>query len=414
MRLAVLTRDDAARVITGATGRSAWAANAANLALGIPILIEYLTSRGLTSAIAAPLSILLVMIGLAVAAALRPRPWMVVTFLVAGAIGAIAFQLAILSAVPTAESDALFLLNRPAVSLVLVAGGATTWFFGLAWIIAGLLVSTLVTFAVAAINSSPPNAGWGPLLVFVIYVVSYLLLANIQASARRRVPNFEQLEEETRSARLAEDLRVRVTAVVHDTLLNDLSIVMNAPDTLDKRVTDRLRLDLDTLTSADWLRESAQVPVDDQDSEMRNELMKMMSDLQWRGLTVHITGSGTGIYRLGSTAAVALVDSVRACLENVLRHSGATVAEVDLAYSENEVTVIVSDQGGGFDTTQVPDDRLGIRRSVVDRMEAVGGSVRVWSAIGSGTSIVIRVPVLEILAPHEDSTHQREVGHGSP
>ncbi|MDP3208893.1 MAG: hypothetical protein Q8M65_07075, partial [Rhodoglobus sp.] len=311
MRLAVMSRDDAARVITGATGRSAWAANAANLAIGIPILIEYLLTRDLAGALVAPLAILLIMIGLAVAAALRPRPWIAVTFLTVGAIGAITYELAIISAVPSAPENALFLLNRPAVSLVLVAAGATTWVVGLTWILAGYVVSTFVTFIVAALASIPPRPGWGPLLVFGIYVVSFLLLANIQASARRRVPNFERLEEETRRSSLEENLRAKVTAAVHDTLLNDLSIVMNAPDSLDARVATRLREDLDTLTSTDWLAESPEIPLDDQDSALRNQLMMVMCDLQWRCLTVHITGSGTGIYRLDPSVATALVAAVR-------------------------------------------------------------------------------------------------------
>ena len=131
----------------------------------------------------------------------------------------------------------------------------------------------------------------------------------------------------------------------------------------------------------------------------------MMSDLQWRGLTVHVTGSGSGIYRLAPEVATALIDSIRACLENVLRHSGASVAEVDLAYEETELTVIVSDQGRGFDPQAIPADRLGVRFSVIDRIRAAGGTTRIWSAPGAGTSIIIRVPILEVVAAHEESHH---------
>lgn len=405
MRLAVLPRDDAARVITSATARGAWAVNATNLVLAIPVLLEYLITRDLAWAIPAPLAILVILLGLAITAALRPRPWVVTTFLVGGALGAVAYQLALISAVPGIADEAVFLLNRPAVSLVLVAVGATTWLSGLIWILAGYLVSTIVSFAVAATIGQPVRTGWGPLMVLLIYVFAYLLLAAIQVSARRRVPNFEELEEETRRLTAEENMRARVTAAVHDTLLNDLSIVMNAPDVLNSRVTDRLRADLETLTSAEWLRESSEVVVDDQDSELRNQTMQIISDLQWRGLTVHVTGSGTGIYRMAPEVATALVGAMRACLENVLRHSGASIAEVDLAYSEEEVTVLVTDQGVGFDAQSIPRDRLGIKHSVIDRIEAVGGSVRVWSSVGSGTSIVMRVPVIEVVTHHEESTH---------
>lgn len=405
MRIAVLPRDDAARVITSATARSAWAVNAANLALAIPVLVEFLVSRGLTSALWLPLGVVVVMLGLAIVASLKPTPWFAAAFLVVGAVGAVVYELALISAVPAVQDEALFLVNRPAVSLVLVAVGGTTWLVALAWILTGFLVSFAVSVAVALATGMLLQVGWGPVLVLVMYVLAFGLLAAIQARARQRVPNFEQLEAETRRLQVEENLRSRVTAAVHDTLLNDLSIIMNSPDRLDARVTDRLRLDLNTLTSADWLRESSEVVLDDQDSALRNQLMMMMSDLQWRGLTVHITGSGTGIYRLAPAVATALVDAVRACLENVLRHSGTTVAEVDLAYTEDEVTVIVTDQGVGFDSEAVPEDRLGLRHSVVERVRAIGGSARVWSSVGAGTSIIMRVPVLEVLTPHEESTH---------
>jgi signal transduction histidine kinase len=242
-----------------------------------------------------------------------------------------------------------------------------------------------------------------------LYVSAYLVLAAIQRSQRRRVPNFEELEEETRRLEVEENMRARVTAAVHDTLLNDLSLIMNAPDELDERVTNRLRADIATLTSAEWLRESADSAItDDQDSDLRNQLTLMMSDLQWRGLTVHVTGSGTGIYRLDADVATALLDSVRACLENVLRHSGANVAEIDLAYTDTELTVIVSDQGHGFDPKAIPGDRLGVRFSVIDRIRTAGGSTKIWSAPGAGTSIIIRVPVLEMVTAHEESRHGDE------
>ena len=140
---------------------------------------------------------------------------------------------------------------------------------------------------------------------------------------------------------------------------------------------------------------------------LRNQILMIISDLQWRGLTVHVTGSGVGIYRLSADAGPALIDAVRACLENVLRHSGVTVAEVDLAYDEKEITVVVVDQGSGFDPQAIADDRLGLRTSVVERVRSVGGSVKIWSSPGAGTSIVMRVPILEVVAPNEESDHAR-------
>jgi signal transduction histidine kinase len=264
-----------------------------------------------------------------------------------------------------------------------------------------------VTVVVSTVAHTPLSTGWGPLLIFAAYVVAYLLLQAIQASQRRRLPNFDDLEKETLRLGAEENLRARVAAAVHDTLLNDLSIVMTAPDELDDRIRARLHEDLDTLTSAEWQHESAAVTVlDDQDSSLRNQIMLVISDLQWRGLTVHVTGSGPGIYRVAPKAATAIVDAIRACLENVLRHAGTTVAELDLAYTPDDIAIMVSDEGTGFDTDTVAADRLGLRQSVVERIRSVNGSVRIWSTPGAGTSVLIRVPVVEVVIEHGESGHE--------
>lgn len=412
MRVAVLPREVAARVITGGIARSAWGVNAMNLVLTIPILIEVMVERGEATSLPGPIILLSLLVLLAVGAAIMPKPWVVVSFLILGSAGAVLYEVTLLSIDPGLLTSAFFVLNRPAISLVLVGVASSTWLTGLGWTLGGYLFSTGVSVAVAVITGLPIKTGWGPLLMLGLYVSAYLVLAAIQRSQRRLVPNFDQLEEETHRLSVEENMRSRVTAVVHDTLLNDLSLVMNAPDELDDRMRARLRADIATLTSAEWAREAAETTIiDDQDSDLRNQIMLMMSDLQWRGLTVHVTGSGSGIYRLAPEVATALIDSIRACLENVLRHSGANVAEVDLAYTDAELTVIVSDQGEGFDPAAIPADRLGVRFSVIDRIRTAGGTTKIWSAPGAGTSIMIRVPVLEILAPHEESTHEERT-HG--
>jgi len=227
---------------------------------------------------------------------------------------------------------------------------------------------------------------------------------------RRRIPNIEELEAENDRLAHGEDLAKRTTAAVHDTLLNDLSIVMNAPDVLDARARARLRQDLETLRGAEWLDASSRLTmVDDQDGSLRNDIMRLISGFQWRGLSVHVTGSGDGIYRLDPAIEAAFVAALGAALENVLRHSGTTVAEVELIYETEAVTVMVTDEGVGFDPTQVADDRLGLRTSIEARIASVGGTVQIWSSPGSGTSIAMRIPVRSVLREH-DAPHHQELG----
>ena len=49
--------------------------------------------------------------------------------------------------------------------------------------------------------------------------------------------------------------------------------------------------------------------------------------------------------------------------------------------------MFVRDRGRGFDQDDVPEDRLGVRNSIVDRMERHGGSGEIRTAPGEGTEV---------------------------
>ena len=407
MRVAVLPRELASRVITSALARAFAAINVTSLVLTVPMLIAFMVERGQADALPVPLVILATLIAIATLAAIKPNRIWLATFLVVGTIGATVFQIVLLAAYPAMQVEGLYILNRPAVALVLVGVTASTVRQGFAWSLVGFALSNVATFVAAMVVGLPFVSGYGAFFSLIATSLAYGALAAIQARLRRRVPDFDAFEEQTRRMALAENLRARVTAAVHDTLLNDLSLVMNAPETLDERMKERLRLDVRTLTSAEWLTESAEVVIDDQDSVLRNKIMQMISELQWRGLTVHITGSGSRIIRLPDHVPDIIVDVLRACLENVLRHSGTDIAELDLGATPGVISIVVTDNGSGFDPSTIAEDRLGLRASVIDRIRSIGGTVRIWSTPGEGTSIVMEVPIQEFVLPDEEPSHGR-------
>jgi len=410
MRVRVLPRDVASSIITGSVASLGWAIGAATLVLGLPVVLETTARAGRLSAAVLPVGLLLLMLVSLGFVVWRERVWAVAAYLAVGFVASTAYELTLLMALPRSIDTQIYLLNRPAVALVLVGLAARTPLAGIAWSVLGFLVSTLSTLTVTLLAGVPFRPGYGPLFVVVISLAAYLTLWGVQVVQRRRIPNIEELEAENDRLAHGEDLARRTTAAVHDTLLNDLSIVMNAPDELDVRARSRLRHDLETLSGAEWLDTRSQLTVvDDQDTSLRNDIGRMISDYQWRGLSVHVTGSGDGIYQLEPTTATAVVDALRAALENVARHSGASVAEVELVYEPESITVMVADEGVGFDPTKVAADRLGIRASIEDRIAAVGGTVQVWSSPGSGTSIMMTVPVRSILREH-DAPHHQERG----
>ena len=79
---------------------------------------------------------------------------------------------------------------------------------------------------------------------------------------------------------------------------------------------------------------------------------------------------------------------VAEALTNVVRHSGATRAEVSVARRNGALHVEVSDSGrGGADPTG-----SGLR-GLADRVQALDGELEVESHEGSGTAIHARIPI---------------------
>ena len=60
--------------------------------------------------------------------------------------------------------------------------------------------------------------------------------------------------------------------------------------------------------------------------------------------------------------------------------------------SPSAVEVFVRDRGVGFDPADVPEDRMGVRGSIVDRMDRHGGTSEIRSTPGEGTEVRLRLP----------------------
>lgn len=392
MRVRILPRETAAAVITGSISAAGWAVAAATIVLTAPVLVETLLARGRGDDLPLALILLGVVLGGILAVVLRPRRWVALAYLGGAGVATLGYGVVVLAGDPGITQHSPYLVNRPALALVLVGIPATRALIGIAWAALGLVVALIVGLGSFAIVGQTFRPGFGPLMVFGLATVAYLTLAGIQSRIRRQVPMFEDLEAETLALTHGEDLARRTTAVVHDTLLNDLAVVMNAPDKLDARTRQRLLADLETLRGADWIGTAQAAELPPAEAGLRNDLARLASEFQWRGLSLHVTGSPVAHHLLTPVVADAVLAALRAALENVVRHSEVTTAEVEVMKDADSVTVMVTDRGRGFDPQQVGQDRLGIRSSIVDRIAAVGGTARVWSAPGEGTSVVITVP----------------------
>jgi two-component system, NarL family, sensor histidine kinase LiaS len=112
-----------------------------------------------------------------------------------------------------------------------------------------------------------------------------------------------------------------------------------------------------------------------------------------QGLRVDL-GIG-GERRLPLAHEQALFRIVQEALANVARHSGVRAAQVVLSYGDDQVELMVRDEGRGFDRSAPRGARSIGLESMAERAAALGGSLTVESASEGGTTLTVTLPVTD-------------------
>ncbi len=97
-----------------------------------------------------------------------------------------------------------------------------------------------------------------------------------------------------------------------------------------------------------------------------------------------------GIGRFPQDVEAAVYFCVLEGLQNAIKHGEPMTARISLEATDGRLTFEIADDGRGFDRSQVtPGTGL---QGMIDRLDAIGGSIEVRSAPGEGTTITGRVP----------------------
>ncbi len=101
--------------------------------------------------------------------------------------------------------------------------------------------------------------------------------------------------------------------------------------------------------------------------------------------------------RFPQEVEIVLFRIVQEALRNVGKHSHASHAEVLIRFEEAQTTIIVRDNGVGF---QIPEKISDLSRGgklglvgVQERVQLLGGSLEVKSQLGKGTWVIIKAPI---------------------
>ncbi|MFC1407078.1 MULTISPECIES: GAF domain-containing sensor histidine kinase [Streptacidiphilus] len=228
------------------------------------------------------------------------------------------------------------------------------------------------------------------------------LLRILAAHAAIALTN-ARLYERSRELTLAGE-RARIAHDLHDAVsqkLFSLRLTAQAASALIDRDPDRARAELAEVSrlAAEAAEELRGVVIELRPAALDEDglLPTLSSQIEVldRAHAARVSFTHTRVRALPSAQEAALLRVAQEALHNALRHSGATAVRVELhpGRAGRGAVLTVTDDGAGF----VPDDvrRAGRHLGLVsmrDRAAGVGGTLRIESAPGRGTVVVLEVP----------------------
>jgi signal transduction histidine kinase/phage shock protein PspC (stress-responsive transcriptional regulator) len=188
-----------------------------------------------------------------------------------------------------------------------------------------------------------------------------------------------------RRERIRSEERARVAAHLHDSVLQTLALIQRSGGdparaaALARRQERELRA---WLYGADRDRRAGTV---------RAVLEDVCAEVeQVHGIPVELVVVGGDA--LAGSRVVEAIGAMREAAINAARHSETDRIDVYAETGPDGLSVYVRDTGRGFAPEAVPNDRVGLRESVVARMERLGGTAVVTSSPGEGTEVELRLP----------------------
>jgi signal transduction histidine kinase len=210
-----------------------------------------------------------------------------------------------------------------------------------------------------------------------------------------------RMQDRLRSAALHED-RERIARDLHDSIIQDLfavglglqsaiSKVHTEPEVVHARIDEAVdRLDvviselrrfIFDLRPPLWARRDLDV-----------EIRKLVSGLaQPHGVPVEVSVGPFAPGEPSTAVADNLIAIIREAVSNALRHARPSTVTVDVWSNSNRVHATIIDDGAGFEPAATQSG-LGLG-NIARRVEEAGGRYTVDSTLGSGTRVLVELPV---------------------
>jgi signal transduction histidine kinase len=268
--------------------------------------------------------------------------------------------------------------------------------------VAAFVAGTALAPAAPVVTADPRDASLALLcVVALVHLLIRRMLCERATNADGALAAADR-DERDQYVNLSENIERREQdRLLHDTVLNTLTAIARSGG--GGAAVSQCRQDIGMLERA--LSESGDAAPAGAVAGPLDAIEAVVSEMRARGLTVELDIAGGAAGERGAGApvpgavAAAMAHATREALANVAEHAGTGKAWVTVSLAPSaepggpgQLWVTIRDAGAGFDVGGVEPARLGVRRSITERVEDWGGSASVRSAPGRGTTVCLSWP----------------------
>jgi signal transduction histidine kinase len=314
------------------------------------------------------------------------RPWLAVLDIAATITAVVIVDAAITPGADALQANALYPYSAVAVAIIGFVPVRIRWAVLAAALASGMYVTvTSARFGFHAGLLGNAATYWAYALASSVLTSRFRQMGRWLDEARREAVDRERalVERHERAERDRE--RAETWRTLHDNVLQTMETLSRGtplPADVIRRNVGR---------EAARLRALIHNELDAHPPELIGALQALAVEHGEAGLDVQLNVAAAGAYPIGAAALTALTGATQEALTNVRKHAGVRYCVVRAVAGPAVASVIVVDQGCGFDPAAVGSG-LGLAQSVVARVQAVGGEVCITSEPGAGTIVELTVP----------------------
>ncbi len=210
-------------------------------------------------------------------------------------------------------------------------------------------------------------------------IVGAMLLAGLALVLAPWFIKLYRTAQVDRERAAAEAERADIAAHLHDSVLQTLAMIQKQK--ADPAAVESLARGQERQLRAWLYRQNAQAT-----GSLKDQVMAVAAELEeLHSVPVEVVTVGESRRNYHQP----LVAATREAILNAIRHAGPASVYIESTHGED--AVFVRDRGQGFDLEGIAEDRMGVRESIIGRMDRAGGSARIRST-ERGTEVQLFLP----------------------